>query len=535
MADRAREDFARCVSRKLGESQSKDVRTDALQSGWHSKCWRGASLHSWMFASALVRFAGSCLTVRPRNPRQACLPLSVDGLSFRSRRRQPEHVCWDCCLYHLRRERFLVPSHSKTITKGTTLERKNTPMQLIDSVTRARFSVRSILHAFFLLTLLFQSFTHVQTSLLLEMVERLSALFVICRCDVVVFSCSSLVVLSTRRKSMSKAPHNLDLGDFADDASEELIGEESYAQEESLAESSKRKLMGHSRRSAGGGADLFCWLCDAPMVVGQASNKWYDRELHNRCFTAVRCHKQLLENDEKEWTSMVRGLVADNELRSEAARRAARAQIKNRETCIDSGQVEDDLLLTKRRFISYVGFWEGYGSDTASESFDRRLQCSDSDHENERSEKQISPEDNVRIRKVTGKRTTTAGTKSSRRGRDREAPEESGRSCKQGRDRGRRRDRGQDVPDGDHKSCDRRERDRTGGDERGPLFCRGSSRNRLGGGESSKQHGELLPSPGTRSIGKPVKKREQFSSPEECGGIPTKKTAMDFMVAKKML
>ena len=108
--------------------------------------------------------------------------------------------------------------------------------------------------------------------------------------------------------------------------------------------------------------------------------------MHNGCFNAVRCHKrllkttadkevdkQLLENDE-EWKSVVRGLVADNELRSEAARRPARAQIKNRKAYIGSGQVEDDLLLTKRRFISYMGFWEGYGSDTAS-SFGRSLQC----------------------------------------------------------------------------------------------------------------------------------------------------------------
>ena len=266
--------------------------------------------------------------------------------------------------------------------------------------------------------------------------------------------------------------------------------------------------MGHSRRTAGGGADLFCWLCEAPVVVGQASNKWENRELYNACFNAVRCHKrllettadkevdkQLLENDEEEWKSVVRGFVADNELRREAARRAARTQIMNRETYIDSG--------------SYMGFWEGYGSDTPSEFFERRLQCSDSDHENERGEKQIRTQDNVRVRKVTCKRTTSAATKSSRRGRDREAPEVSGRSCKQGRDTERRHDRGQDVRDGDHKSCDRRERDRTGGDEREPLLCRGSC--------------ELLPSPGTRSIGTPVKKRQQFSSPEEIGGIPRRR------------
>ena len=67
---------------------------------------------------------------------------------------------------------------------------------------------------------------------------------------------------------MSKAHFNLNLGDFADDASDELIDDGSYAQEESLAEWSKRKFMGHTRRSASGGADLLCWLCDAPMVVG---------------------------------------------------------------------------------------------------------------------------------------------------------------------------------------------------------------------------------------------------------------------------
>ena len=229
-----------------------------------------------------------------------------------------------------------------------------------------------------------------------------------------------------------------------DDASDELIGDESYAPEKSLAESSKRKLMGQSRTSVGG-PDLFCWLCDAPKVVGQAPNKWYNREMHSGCFNAVRCHsrwlkttadkevdKQLLEHDE-EWTSVVRGLVADSELRSEAARRAARPQIKNRETSIDSGQVEDDLLLTRRRLISYMGLWEGHGSDTASESLEERLQCSDSDRENQRGETQIRMQENVRIR-----RTTTAETKRSRRGRDREAPEDSGRSCKQGRDTERR-------------------------------------------------------------------------------------------------
>ena len=65
MVDRAREDFARCVSRKFGERLSEDAKTDNLQSGWHSKCWRGAFSHSWMFASDLVLFAGSCAQPAP--------------------------------------------------------------------------------------------------------------------------------------------------------------------------------------------------------------------------------------------------------------------------------------------------------------------------------------------------------------------------------------------------------------------------------------------------------------------------------------
>ena len=82
--------------------------------------------------------------------------------------------------------------------------------------------------------------------------------------------------------------------------------------------------------------------------VGCATLPWWwdrhqtngmNRELHSTSFNAARCHKrllkrtadkevgkQLLENDEDEWTSVVRGLVADGELRSEAARCARKSR-----------------------------------------------------------------------------------------------------------------------------------------------------------------------------------------------------------------
>ena len=185
---------ARCVSRRLGESQSKDVKPTICKSGWHSKSWRGAFSHSWTFASALVRFVGSCFTVRPRKPRKGCLALSVDGLPFRSGRCRPKHVFWDCCLHHLGRERFFMLSHSKPITKGTTLERKNTPMQLIDLVTKTRFQCRPYcMH--FTVDVVFSIFHTFRRLFCWNCLKRLSACFVICRYDFAVFLFSSLAVL----------------------------------------------------------------------------------------------------------------------------------------------------------------------------------------------------------------------------------------------------------------------------------------------------------------------------------------------------
>ena len=131
MTDGPREDFARCVSRKLGESQSKDVKTDDLQSGWHSKCWRRAFSHTWMFFICPGSLRWLVFLLCDRERRRFChSDLGVVNLS----------TCVGtvaCTTSDV--SAFLMPSHSKPITKGTTLERKNTPMQLIDSVTRARF------------------------------------------------------------------------------------------------------------------------------------------------------------------------------------------------------------------------------------------------------------------------------------------------------------------------------------------------------------------------------------------------------------
>ena len=49
----------------------------------------------------------------------------------------------------------------------------------------------------------------------------------------------------------------------------------------------------------------------------------------------------------------------------------------------DQAQIDDDILLPKLPFCAHMKFWEGYNTDSASESFDRRLDKSESDHEDE--------------------------------------------------------------------------------------------------------------------------------------------------------
>ena len=158
---------------------------------------------------------------------------------------------------------------------------------------------------------------------------------------------------------MSEAFYNLDLGDSR-----------MMLRTSSLATKVTPKRRASTRAPKGSSWDTLDGFLVVVRIcyVGCATlSWWWDRHQTNgkivSCTTgAVRCHKrllkttpdkevfqQLLENDEEEWKSVVRGLVTHNELRSEAARRAARAQIKNRENYIDSGQVEAEAAQTTKK------------------------------------------------------------------------------------------------------------------------------------------------------------------------------------------
>lgn len=188
--------------------------------------------------------------------------------------------------------------------------------------------------------------------------------------------------------------------------------------------SKKRKRTSPSE----GGLDT-CWLCEEE--EGECIKVWRQHPLHMKCFNAIRCHQRLLHTtEEKEqdkdlfvidpagWKAGVLGLVVDKPgSRDLGARQLHRAEIAERTSYQDKSQILDDLLLTKARFKSYTKFWDGYNSDSASESWERRHDETDSDHENHRGEAQVRVQDNSRLRDQTGRRTSLRERQAQPRGR----------------------------------------------------------------------------------------------------------------------
>ena len=66
-----------------------------------------------------------------------------------------------------------------------------------------------------------------------------------------------------------------------------------------------------------------------------------------------------------------------------ADRKDAKGIVIERAGDNDQSQIGGDILLTKRPFCAQMRLWEGYNTESASESFDERLGKSESDHEDE--------------------------------------------------------------------------------------------------------------------------------------------------------
>lgn len=207
---------------------------------------------------------------------------------------------------------------------------------------------------------------------------------------------------------------------------------------------SARKRKAASKRAAGGsrdacGDDDVCHLCEQPLPADDIKLcMGYD--MHNKCKNAVRCHRRLLAknpdalrradealvHDPESWRGEVLPLIKeDGRRRSSAARRVVRQSVKETSQVEESGDLEQALVLNKRRFKSYHKFWDGWTSGEASENFDDTLELQGRAYCTEDEDK-VKVDDNLVITKFKGKRSANI-------------EREEQVTCDRGRSRSRRR------------------------------------------------------------------------------------------------
>ncbi len=235
--------------------------------------------------------------------------------------------------------------------------------------------------------------------------------------------------------------------------------------------STMRRPAASARGSEAVGDDSYvsnCWLCGGQEPL---TTKWLGRLLDTLCWSAIRCHHRLLPDaaaktsdrqrmlrDVDDWKLAVLPLrrSGDSITSRSYAREVAKGMITKRVGYNDQSQIDDDILMPKRPFCAHMRVWEGYNTDSASESFDGRVDKSESDHEDEGGRKCVRVKDYARLRKQSGNR---AETNSSRGGdavggggvaRDRGAE----RLARRGRSQERQR-RGRDGDRDRHRQSER--------------------------------------------------------------------------------
>lgn len=210
-----------------------------------------------------------------------------------------------------------------------------------------------------------------------------------------------------------------------------------------------------------------CYLCETPL--GFYQHKYKGLDFDAGCFAAVRCRRRLIMGnsaglkaedelmitDPESWRPSVLPLVKDSKHQSRTlARGCAKRDLQ--ESVETSGQknIEDTLLLTKRRFKSYHSFWDGISSADASERFDDDLSEADCSCRNSDDEPRVQVRDNIKQRASAGqKRVRRRVAPESGRGR---SPLGGPTEPRRTRDRERGRERDRQRPGGPNRTRDSR-------------------------------------------------------------------------------
>ena len=164
-------------------------------------------------------------------------------------------------------------------------------------------------------------------------------------------------------------------------------------------------------------AELECFLCEQ---AGDLDKEFRTEVVHSCCLNAIRCHLRMLKTVENkaddhllfkdklpEWRAMILPLVVVGDAhrtRKMVARHAAGVETK---LFREEASEQSFVYLTKRRFKTFHKFWDGYGSESASESFDRRHDETDSDYADEKGETCVKVAESAKSTSRTGRKLTT--------------------------------------------------------------------------------------------------------------------------------
>ena len=191
--------------------------------------------------------------------------------------------------------------------------------------------------------------------------------------------------------------------EFADDMMQQLVAAEARSP-------SARRA---SRSSTSGDAPGTCFLCQKPLAQSQAKT-FLNLSLHEPCKHAVRAHWRLLNPEEKKldadfrkadavaWREPIMCLIVGD---------GGKRPIKEHKDKLvhltgfhEAARNKEQLLLTKKRFCKFQVFWgECEHEESASESWERRYNDSESSHRNSDDEPQVRTRGNSSITERSGR------------------------------------------------------------------------------------------------------------------------------------
>ena len=171
-----------------------------------------------------------------------------------------------------------------------------------------------------------------------------------------------------------------------------------------------------------------CHLCEEEADLDNDDVKVFKGFLfHNACMLAVRSFRRVvmkvdtsgngemvqaadagMEARPTKWRETVLPLrIRAGESRTQALRQCARKceETSERKSYDKRDRMQDTLLLTRRRYIAYMSFWENMSKEDAGKEFDVKVKLVGDKYMNENKERRVKVEDNEKIRDTNGSET----------------------------------------------------------------------------------------------------------------------------------